>query len=408
MKILIYGVNYAPELTGIGKYSGEMAEWLANHGHEVRVVTAPPYYPEWSVGDGYSGKCYKREHLNGVEVWRSPLYVPAQPSGLKRILHLASFALSSLPVMIRHIFWKPDVIIVIEPPLFCAPAAWLVARMSGAKCWLHIQDFEVDAAFDLGIISFTWMKRMVSALECWLMRRFNVVSTISNSMLNRLHEKGVEKPVLFPNWADLSRIRFDQAGAKAFRYELGISDGETLCLYSGNISVKQGLEILLDVAKKLPDCRFVICGDGANRKTLEKQAEGIANIAFLPLQALDRLPAMLSAADIHLVIQKAGAADLVMPSKLTNILAVGGVAIATAEEKSELGLLGAGQDACLYRCNPDDADSLAASITELSENGRLASQIRIGAKIYAQKQIDKDHILGDFEYRIKTLSYGLE
>ncbi len=49
MKILVYGINYSPELTGIGKYTGEMVEWLARNGHEVRVITAPPYYPEWKV-----------------------------------------------------------------------------------------------------------------------------------------------------------------------------------------------------------------------------------------------------------------------------------------------------------------------------------------------------------------------
>jgi len=97
VRILIYGVNYAPELTGIGKYTGEMAEWMAGHGHDVRVVTVPPYYPEWKVRDGYSGWKYSHERLNGVKVWRCPLYVPANQSGLKRILHLVSFALSSLP-----------------------------------------------------------------------------------------------------------------------------------------------------------------------------------------------------------------------------------------------------------------------------------------------------------------------
>ncbi len=111
MRILIYGINYAPELTGIGKYTGEMAEWLAKQGHEVRMVTAPPYYPAWRVADGYSRWKYTHERLDGVVVWRCPLYVPANPSGLKRLSHLASFALSSLPVMIRQIFWKPDVVL---------------------------------------------------------------------------------------------------------------------------------------------------------------------------------------------------------------------------------------------------------------------------------------------------------
>lgn len=54
MKILVYGINYSPELTGIGKYTGEMVEWLAAQGHEVRVISAPPYYPQWQVGENYS------------------------------------------------------------------------------------------------------------------------------------------------------------------------------------------------------------------------------------------------------------------------------------------------------------------------------------------------------------------
>lgn len=61
MKILVYGINYSPELTGIGKYTGEMVEWLVAQGHEVRVITAPPYYPQWQVGENYSARRYKRE-----------------------------------------------------------------------------------------------------------------------------------------------------------------------------------------------------------------------------------------------------------------------------------------------------------------------------------------------------------
>ncbi|RME56373.1 colanic acid biosynthesis glycosyltransferase WcaI, partial [Candidatus Parcubacteria bacterium] len=166
MKVLIYAINYAPELTGIGKYTGEMAEWLAERGHQVRAVTAPPYYPAWKIGEGYSGRRYTREALGGVEVWRCPLYVPSKPTGAKRIVHLASFALSSLPVMLRQIFWKPDMVFVVEPPLFCAPVAWIVARLSGGKCWLHVQDFEVDAAFALGLLP-KWMRKLASLAERW-------------------------------------------------------------------------------------------------------------------------------------------------------------------------------------------------------------------------------------------------
>ena len=89
MKLLLYGLNYAPEPVGIGKYSGELAEWLAGRGHEVRVITAPPYFPQWRA----IANRYRREQRRGVSIWRCPLWVPRRPSGVSRLIHLASFAL---------------------------------------------------------------------------------------------------------------------------------------------------------------------------------------------------------------------------------------------------------------------------------------------------------------------------
>src|SRR5208337_1159331 len=105
MKILIHGINFVPELAGIGKYTGEMALWLAKRGHEVRVVTAPPYYPEWCVEKGFSSWRYQRENIGNVVVFRSPLFVPRQPNTITRLMHLISFAIGSTPQMIRQIFW---------------------------------------------------------------------------------------------------------------------------------------------------------------------------------------------------------------------------------------------------------------------------------------------------------------
>ena len=108
-RILLVTINYWPELTGIGKYTGEMAEWLSERGFEVKVITAPPYYPAWKVSDGYSSVFYRKEKINGVSVIRCPLWVPGKLSGLKRILHLASFSLTSFPVMIwTALWWRPN------------------------------------------------------------------------------------------------------------------------------------------------------------------------------------------------------------------------------------------------------------------------------------------------------------
>ena len=158
MRILIYGLNFAPELTGIGKYTGEMATFLAEKGHAVRVITTPPYYPQWQVLPGYLWWKYRRESWQGVTVYRCPLWLPGRGkkagriSGIQRILHLSSFTLSSLPVALAQIFWRPERVIVLAPSLFNAPAAALVARLAKAKSWLHIQDFELDAASRLNMV----------------------------------------------------------------------------------------------------------------------------------------------------------------------------------------------------------------------------------------------------------------
>ena len=123
LKLLIYGLNYAPEPVGIGRYTGELATWLAARGHQVRVITAPPYFPQWHA----QGNRYRREHRDGVSIWRCPLWVPRKPTGLTRLLHLASFALSSLPVLLLQWRWRPQVVLTVAPAFFCAPSALLLA-----------------------------------------------------------------------------------------------------------------------------------------------------------------------------------------------------------------------------------------------------------------------------------------
>ena len=243
MKILLYGINFSPELTGIGKYTGEMAAWLSTRGHEVRVVTAPPYYPAWQVGDGYNGGLYRTEHLHGCRVYRCPIWVPAHPGGLKRLVHLASFAFSSLPVLFRAALWRPDLVWAVEPALFCAPAACCTARLCGAKAWLHVQDFEADAAFELGLLRGRRIRSVVSSVESWLMRRFDVVSTISQRMHERLLAKGVNagQARIAVNWVDLSQFPAPSAvAATRYRTQLGIPVDATVALYSVNMGAKQG------------------------------------------------------------------------------------------------------------------------------------------------------------------------
>ena len=257
MKILVYGINYSPELTGIGKYTGEMVEWMASQGHDVRVITAPPYYPEWKVGERYSSWRYRREE-GAATVWRCPLYVPKQPSTLKRLIHLGSFALSSFFPLMAQRRWKPDRIIGVVPTLFCTPGMRLLGKLSGARTLLHIQDYEVDAMLGLGMAGKGKggkVAKLASAFERSGLHNVDYVSTISRSMMNKAQEKGVapEKVIFFPNWSEVARFRdVTEHDAQALRAELGLPDDQKIILYSGNIGEKQGLESVIDAAQQSP------------------------------------------------------------------------------------------------------------------------------------------------------------
>lgn len=395
-KLLVVAINFTPELTGIGKYVGEMTEWLARQGMNVKVITAPPYYPWWSVQPGYSAWRYKVERCVGARTIRCPLWVPRKPRALTRVLHLLSFALTSLPVILwQSLTWRPQTIMVVEPPIACVPAALLGAKLCGARTWLHVQDFEVDAAFDLGLLRQGLLRRLLLGVESWLMRRFDTVSTISERMLERLGAKGVppRRRMLFPNWVDTTLIR-PVKGNGRLRKALGIDREAQVPLYSGNMGRKQGLELIIEAARLLgtdKSMQFVMCGDGAARAELEEQAKDLANVRFIPLQPAEYVNELLNMAEIHLLPQRADAEDLVMPSKLTAMLASGRPVIATARENSQVAKV---VRQCGIVVEPGDTGGFVRAIRELMAHPERRHRLGSAGRAYAIAHWDKEVVLG--------------
>jgi colanic acid biosynthesis glycosyl transferase WcaI len=415
MKILICSINFHPELIGIGKYTGEMASWLSSRGHNVRVVTAPPYYPGWSLSNEFLNWFWTLSVWQGVVIWRCPIWVPKKPNGLKRILHLLSFALSSFPVMIAHIFWRPDVVLAIEPPLFSAPTALLVARISGAKSTIHIQDYEVDAAFDMGILKGALLRSLILKFEKYLLLKCNLVTTISNKMLEKARVKmGNSGSVeLFPNWIKITnapRTNNDEhtnLNSNYYRDSFKFPRDAVIAMYSGNMGEKQGLEILAEVARLsqldeflVDRLFFVFCGNGAGRDKFERLCKGLPNIQFLDLRPANEFEDFLSIADIHLLPQRLDASDLVMPSKLAGILASGRCVLACTNPGTELALVVEGRGMITY---PEDAKSFLEALRLLVNNEALRLRLGSAGKDFALKNLDMESILLNFEIKLNEL-----
>lgn len=404
-RILLIGYNFSPEPTGIGKYSGEMMYWLARNGYACTVVASYPFYPQWRVQEpyrknrfGYKTEVETFESGGSLKIIRCPIYVPSTPSGAKRMLLDMSFMASAGLVVLKYIFKKPfDVVFCVAPPFILGLLGVIYKKIRGAKFVYHIQDLQIEAARDLGMIRSKSLLRFLFKFERFILKNADRASSISDGMLEKISTKSNTNTYFFPNWSDTEKFK-PLDNRSDLKKNFGFETHHTIALYSGGIGQKQGLENILYAAdaleKSLPELQFIICGSGPYRETLEnvKNEMGLANVHFMPLQPIEIFNEFLNMADIHLVIQKAGAADLMMPSKLATILSVGGLALITANPGSGLHTL-VENHRVAHAVDAEDLEALQNGLKDLVGNLTQNDATRKAARAYAEKYINMNSVM---------------
>ncbi|RKR82265.1 colanic acid biosynthesis glycosyl transferase WcaI [Mucilaginibacter gracilis] len=404
-RILLIGHNFSPEPTGIGKYSGEMMEWLAQNGYDCTVVTTYPHYPYWKVQKPYKNGWYKKEvftypeSVGSLTVYRCPLYVPENPTGKSRMLQDISFWSSKFWMILKLMLFKPkhDFIITVAPPFHLGYLAWFYRKLKGGKLIYHIQDLQIEAAQELKILSSDKLFEILYNAEKVLLKSSDFVSSISSGMIDKIKRKVNRDVLFFPNWVDTSYF-FPIAERNTLKQNWGYNPNQLICLYSGSIGEKQGLENIIlaaDILKDDKDIHFIICGTGPYKSKLQELAssKNLTNVEFLPLQDKEKFNDFLNMADLHLIIQKANASDLVMPSKLSTILAVGGVSVVTAPKGTSLHKL-LEQFEVGFIVEPDDVVKLAEAIAAIKQED--ISGKRIAAREYALQYLNIDNVMNKF------------
>jgi len=407
-RILVLGINCLPELTGIGKYTGEMVSWMAEQGHETTMITGFPYYPNWKVQEPYKGNWYTNETMfdGNLKIYRCPLYIPSKPSGLKRLIHESVFFVSAAFVVLKMLFKpKQDLIIAIAPPFHLAILALFYRFFKGGRILYHVQDLQIEAAKELKMLRYKWMFDMLFSIEYFILRKMDFISTISEGMMKRVGNKIPKRITFFPNWVDTETF-YPLADRNGLKTRWGFKRDDYVVLYSGSIGEKQGLDSLVRIAENLKEhenIKFVICGTGPYKEELIRMTteKKLVNLEFLPLQGFDVFNEFLNMADIHLVLQKANASDLVMPSKLTTILAVGGLALVTANPGTTLhDVITAHEMGVIIEAEREDL--LGAAIINIVNNDH--EPCRKNARKYAEKYLDKRNILPDMLNFVTQLS----
>lgn len=400
MRILLYSYNYYPEPIGIAPLMTELAEGLVKRGHQVRVVTAMPWYPENAIAPKYRGKLYLTEERNGVKIQRCYVRISRERGLMNRVLFELSFVIFSFFQALTGS--KPDLIFLTIPGLpVCVPAA-ILGWLYRVPIVLNLQDILPDAAVHVGLIQNKKMIRVFEGLEKFAYRTATRISVIADGFTKNLLEKQVDPDKIgeISNWVDINFIKPLPKQDNYFRVENSLED-KFVVIYSGNIALTQPLETLIDAAyhlKDIPDIVFVIVGKEEALGWLERHRKRrrVTNVLLRPFQPREKLPEMLAAADVSIVIQRHNVISFNMPSKIQVLLASGRPIIASvpltgtaarAVEKSGGGVV----------VPPEDAKALAQAIRELYSDPERVESLGKQARKYAEENYSFEIALDRYE-----------
>lgn len=403
--ILIIGINFYPESIGIGKYTGELAFYLAKLGKKVKVITGFPYYPYWKIFKGYGNWFYNTKEIEGVSVTRCPIYVPDYLSGSKRMLQDLSFFVTSFCYLTAKMLTgkKYDLLFIISPSFMSGFLGMYYKFFYGnTKIVYHIQDLQIDAAEELGMIKRKKLLQKIKWSEGKILSNADWVSTISLGMLAKIQKKPYKfkELLIFPNWADFEKIYKKEPSLEKIDF-LDLPFQKRMVLYSGAIGEKQGLEMILYAAVKglqhIDDLFFVISGSGPYCEILKKDAKSksLSNVYFIDIQPVDVFNELLNAAWLHLVLQKDKVSDLLLPSKFSNILAVGGLALVTCSPGTTLYEI-IENNKLAIAIPPDNPIVFWDVLYKISQNREVITEIRNAAQTYAKHNLDKEMIINRF------------
>lgn len=392
-RVLMVSTNYAPEHAGIGPYSTQTAEHLAACGAEVHVLAGMPHYPAWRLDDDYRGRWRVTEARRGVQLHRRRHYVPSRQTALRRALYEVSFLAhgSFAPPSAR-----PDIVLSQMPSLAGGVIGARVARRRRVPHVVVVQDLMGAAAAQSGISGGGRVAALASRVESAVLGSAARIGVVHETFTDRIRAMGVaaSRISVVPNWTHVSAPAGDR---QAVRERLGWRPDEVVVLHSGNMGLKQGLEVLVETARIAAGAgsriRVVLMGDGSQRTHLERLAERLANLDLLPPADDKDFPDVLAAADLLVVTQRASVLDMSLPSKLTSYFAAGRPVVAsvaaeggTAQEvhRSAAGVVVA----------PEDPEALHSALRELSRDPDRSAALAARGPAYVAERLSREAGLG--------------
>lgn len=404
LRVLLLGLNYAPEPTGIALYTSGLADGLAARGHRVRVLTGLPHYPQWKVAHGYESGADNGADSNPA-VTHLPHHVPSPPGMGGRIAMELTYGRR----LARADWGEPDAVVAVTPALLATAAAVVKSRTSGKRIpiGIWVQDFYglgvAETGAGGGPIAST-----ISRVEKTVLRAADQVAVIHDRFKSHVVDAlGVraERVSVIRNWTHLRPL--DTSARVEARRSFGWTDDEIVALHAGNMGAKQALENVIAAASMAESLtkpvRFVLMGDGNQRPKLEHLGAGISTLEMIAPLPDARYREALLAADVLLVNEKATVGDMAVPSKITSYYTSGNPVIAATRADSitaaEIEASGGGLVVA-----PESPENLLSAVEKLGRDKALAEQLGQAGLNFCTRTLSQTTALDHFEEWIRRLA----
>lgn len=399
MHVWLLSHNFPPETNALASRTFEHArEWAAD-GRSFDVLTDVPHFPEGVVYPGYPNR-FGHSLVEGISVYRFPVWPFANRGRLRRSLSFASFLLSCL-VFSHRIARRPDLIVASTPQPFTALAGYLLSRRYRVPLVLEVRDLWPESIAAVGAVRDGLMLRPVRQMMDFLYRRASRIVALTEAFRTAIANRGIDParielvgPGVRSDWLESGACPATMA---ALRTRHGLGDRRVVA-YLGTIGMAHGVEVMLQAARlsRHPDVVYVVVGAGAGVAALERALERspCPRFRLVPRQPRELMPSWLALSQVLVVLLKDRPVfETVIPSKL--IEAMGSrkpVVLAVRGESAQL-LLRSGGGLCV---TPGSAEELLSACEGLLDDPERASRLAENGSRYVREHHDRRELARRF------------
>lgn len=389
MKILLINQAFvSPDEPGHTRHF-ELAKFLQSRGHELVIVASDLNYQTGQRTVVRKG-IFTEQIIDGVRVLCAYIYPALHRSYFWRIISFFSFMFSSVwtAFQVRDV----DLVLGTTPPIFQAVSAWFVAWIRRKPFLLEVRDLWPEFGVSMGVLKNPLMIGLGRWLEKFLYARATHILVNSPAYKDYMIGKGVhESKVTFIAYGTDIDMFNPSVDGSSIRDELGLQD-KFVVLYAGALGQANDIDTILRAAERLKTydkIHFVLFGDGKERPRLQADAERmkLPNVIFAGVRPKKDMPRVVAFADVCLaILQDIPMFRTTYPNKVFDYMAAGRATVLVIDgitreliESSYGGVF----------VQPNDDETLANTILDLSKNMDIVKQMGQNAREYLVKHLDR-------------------